>query len=438
MHRVTRSVLLPVLFAPLVVAQEDTAEKPEPTFELSAAEIAAGWHVLFDGTSTDAWRGYRQQGFPAQGWTVDDGALHHGARGGGGDIITRRRYRNFELVFEWRVAEGANSGVMYRVAETDEPSYHTGPEYQILDDSAHPGANPVNQAGALYGLYPAGEVTARGPGDWNTARIRIVGDRVEHFLNGEQVVDATFGSEEYRERLAKSKFADWDGFGEHRRGHLCLQDHGDAVWYRNMKVRELPPEPRRLGERVVLFGGSGLDRWKAFLADEDATMSDVWSVQDGVLVCKGEPRGYIYTDDTFEDFVLSLDWRFDPEQGAGNSGVLLRTNGEHRVWPRSIEAQLWSGNAGDFWNIGDMQMSVDPARTDGRNTKKTHGNEKPVGQWNHYEIICDDGWIQLRVNGEVLNEAWDCAERAGWICLQSEGAVIHFRDVVLRELKPVK
>jgi hypothetical protein len=183
-----------------------------------------------------------------------------------------------------------------------------------------------------------------------------------------------------------------------------------------------------------LFDGKGLDAWTRFLPAGNE-LADVWSVAGDSIVCTGKPAGYLYTVQKFESFVLRLQWRFDPAKGAGNSGVLLRVAGEHQVWPRSIEAQLHSGNAGDFWNIGEFAMQVDAARTKGRNTKKTHANEKPIGEWNDYEIVVDGPWVRLTVNGQVLNEAWDCGVIPGHIALQSEGAEIHFRIIRLQLLK---
>ncbi len=174
-------------------------------------------------------------------------------------------------------------------------------------------------------------------------------------------------------------------------------------------------------------------------------MEDVWSVvpagtPDGgsVLICKGNPIGYIRTKDDYTNYVLQLDWRFNPvTKQAGNSGVLLRMVGEDKVWPKSIEAQLESGNAGDFWNIDKVAMKPDPARTNGRNTKRLQkpgadsGLERPIGEWNHYEIIVDGGTITLKVNNEVTNIATDAAVVPGKICLQSEGSEIHFKDIRL-------
>ncbi len=391
--------------------------------------------VLFGGKSTDAWRAYGKKEFPKQGWVVRDGALVHESKGGGGDIVTKRRFRNFEFELQWKAAPKANSGIMYRVVETKQPAYYTGPEYQVIDDAGH-GLAPdhPHAAGALYDLVPAKGKVTRKAGEWNDTRIVVVGQRIEHWLNGVKVVDVDFASDDYAARLAKSKFATWEGFGVNRLGHIALQDHGDEVAYRDIRVRPLDPEPARLGDPVVLFDGKGLDAFDAHL-DGGAALTDVWSVRDGVLVCAGKPGGYLFTKAEFESYVLDLDWRFDPAKGAGNSGVLLRRTGEHRIWPRSIEAQLHSGNAGDFWNIGEFPMQVVAARTNGRNTKKTHGAEKPLGEWNRYRIVVDGPCVRLFVNGQLLNEAWDCEVVAGHVCFQSEGAEIHFRDIVLTPLR---
>ena len=156
----------------------------------------------------------------------------------------------------------------------------------------------------------------------------------------------------------------------------------------------------------------------------------------GVLICLGQPIGYIRTEKQYTNYVLKVEWRFNPvTKKAGNSGVLLRTQEPDKVWPKSVEAQLESGNAGDFWNIDEFQMKTDPARLKGRNTKHTHSAERPIGEWNEYEIIVDHGRITLMVNGDVLNEAWDVAEIPGTICLQSEGAEIHFGDVRLAPIE---
>jgi hypothetical protein len=187
---------------------------------------------------------------------------------------------------------------------------------------------------------------------------------------------------------------------------------------------------------VKLFNGKDMEGWTYHLNDKNAKMEDVWRVEDGVIICQGKPAGYIRTKDKYKNYELTLQWRFDPKKGAGNSGVLLRMVGQDKVWPKSVEAQLHSGNAGDFWNIDNVKMTVDKSRTEGRRTKKLKSsNEKPLGEWNSYKIIVSKGDVKLYVNGELQNEATDVEEVAGYICLQSEGAEIQFRNI---ELKPLE
>ena len=185
---------------------------------------------------------------------------------------------------------------------------------------------------------------------------------------------------------------------------------------------------------IKLFNGRDLTGWEACLPD-GAKMEDVWHVKDGVLICRGEPLGYIRTKADYKNYKLHVEWRWNPEtKKAGNSGVLLRVIGPDKVWPRCVEAQLESGNAGDFWNIDEFKMKVDPARTKGRNTKKTEFAERPVGEWNEYDITVDHDKIVLKVNGKQVNEATEVEEVAGKIALQSEGTEIQFRNIRLTPL----
>lgn len=198
--------------------------------------------------------------------------------------------------------------------------------------------------------------------------------------------------------------------------------------------------PIKTGEKVKLFNGKDTAGWKAFVPDLAKDKKDqlsVWSVKDGVLQCAGRPIGYIQTEALYDNYVLELDWRFDPAKGEGNSGVLLRTIGDDVVWPKSMEAQLHSKNAGDFWNIGEYKAKVDMKRTDGRHTVKLKDtNEKPLGEWNHYRIVVNQGTIELWVNGLLQNVATEVEVNKGRIALQSEGAYIEFKDIVLHPIVP--
>jgi len=215
--------------------------KCEKTETTAAFAEDSEWTVLFDGTSTEHFRGYKKEGFPEKGWVVEDGALRKVAKAGGGDIITKEKYDSFELYWEWKVAKGANSGVMYRVAEINGPSYKTGPEYQILEDGNHrDGKNAKTSTAALYALIACNDKKELKPiGEWNSSRILIEGDHVEHWLNGEKVVEYVWGSDEVKALIAESKFKNWPEFMTKKTGHIAFQDHGDDVWFRNIKIREI-------------------------------------------------------------------------------------------------------------------------------------------------------------------------------------------------------
>jgi hypothetical protein len=191
-----------------------------------------------------------------------------------------------------------------------------------------------------------------------------------------------------------------------------------------------------------LFNGKDLSGWTFFLEkrgdNKDGTMKmeDVWSVKDGILHCKGRPNGYIRTEKDYKNFVLKLEWRW-PEGKGYNSGVLLRMVGPDKVWPKSIEAQLMSGSAGDFWLIDGAKLETAPERVDPkapRHRLKVKANEKPLGEWNEYEIVVNKDKVVLKVNGEILNEGSGAEEVAGKICLQSEGGPIEFRNIRIKAL----
>lgn len=183
------------------------------------------------------WVAYGKPGWP-KGWKLSDGVLHRSA--GGGDIRTVDQYGDFDLRFEWKVAPGANSGVIYRVSDDTKRPHETGPEYQILDDAHHgDGKKSLTSASALYGIYAPSKHAAKPPGEWNRGRIVARGNHVRHFLNGEKVIDAQLGTDDWNQRVAASIFAEWKDYGKSPRGFIVLQDHGDKVWYRNVRVKEL-------------------------------------------------------------------------------------------------------------------------------------------------------------------------------------------------------
>jgi len=227
------------LVAPGAVAQQAGATSARaPLNTLTPEERAAGWRLLFDGHSTAGWRGWQMDSMPS-GWGVRDGALTRVRPAA--DIITREKFKNFELSLEWNVAPGGNSGIFYRASEDETAIYWTAPEMQVLDDAAHPdGQSRLTAAGADYGLYPAPAGIVKPAGQWNQARIIVNGNHVEHWLNGVKVVEYELGSPDWEARVKASKFADHPRYGRNTEGYIGLQEHEFRVAYRNIKIRVLP------------------------------------------------------------------------------------------------------------------------------------------------------------------------------------------------------
>jgi hypothetical protein len=207
--------------------------------ELTAEEKAAGWKLLFDGKDAAAnFRGYKKKELP-DAWVVQEGALVRVESGG--DIITKDEYENFELSVDWKISKGGNSGIMFKVQETDGPSYSTGPECQVQDNVE--GHDP-QKAGWMYALYPAKVDATKPVGEWNhfvlTCQKTPAGTyKCTHTMNGTPYVEYEIGSADWNEKVAKSKFGKMPGFAKAAKGHICLQDHGNEVAFKNIKIREL-------------------------------------------------------------------------------------------------------------------------------------------------------------------------------------------------------
>jgi hypothetical protein len=227
--------------------------------QLTDAERKEGWKLLFDGKTPAGWRGYRQQEFPKRGWVIEEGCLKNqkgnGRPGtGGGDLVTAEKFDDFDFKFEWRIAPGGNSGVKYFVKEGEDhsqPLYKgdtgtsgVGHEYQLLDDEKHPDAKngPIRQAGSLYLLVPPGNAKHLKPvGEFNQSRIVVSGKHVEHWLNGAKILEYELESPALMAAIAKSKYKSVAGFGTKFPTVLLLQDHGEEIWFRDLKIRALSP-----------------------------------------------------------------------------------------------------------------------------------------------------------------------------------------------------
>ena len=201
---------------------------------LTDAEKAAGWSLLFDGTSTDQWRNYKKDGI-SDGWVVKDGVLTR-AKKGAGDIITKQKFAAFEIVLDYKISAGGNSGLMFRVTEDGDRPWHSGPEIQIQDNKD--GHDP-QKAGWLYQFYSTEKDATKPAGEWNTLKVLITPERCVHTMNGTKYVEYVIGSDDWNAKLAASKFSKFPGFAAAAEGHICLQDHGNEVSFRNIKIREV-------------------------------------------------------------------------------------------------------------------------------------------------------------------------------------------------------
>ena len=234
MHR--RAALTLVLLA--AAAMPVTAQESPNT--LTPKEKAGGWKLLFNGTSMDGWRGYRQPGIPAC-WKIEDGLLKTLPKVKGGDLITTGKYDDFEFSWEWKIPAGGNNGIKYFVTE-DRPAA-PGHEYQMIDDAASEfkKLGPRHMTAAFYDVLPPSAPTPTRPaGEWNQSRVVVQGGHVEHWLNGKKVLEYELGSDAVKAGLAESKFRKFPDFGTKIRGHVMLTYHNDECWFRNIRIREIP------------------------------------------------------------------------------------------------------------------------------------------------------------------------------------------------------
>jgi hypothetical protein len=204
---------------------------------LTAAEKAAGWKLLFDGKSTAGWRAFKST-TSESGWAARDGAIGPVSKTSK-DLLTNDSFENFELAFEWRIGPRGNTGVMFHVIEAGDETYHSGPEYQIVDNKGR-NEPPLERAAGLYALYaPAMDMT-KPLGEFNQSRLVVDHGKVQHWLNGMKVTEYDLASADFRTRVAGSKFKQWPQFATARAGPIALQNHGDPVAFRNIKIRLLP------------------------------------------------------------------------------------------------------------------------------------------------------------------------------------------------------
>ncbi len=239
--------LLPVFLAAILISSCEIKKQYKSTVKganfLTETEMKEGWKLLFDGQTLTGWKIFRK--LPNNSWEASEGSVHckpfiDGAVNERSDLITEDQYENFELSFQWKISHQGNSGVMFRVSEEYEQTYASGPEYQVIDDVGYPGDLPAeNKAGGNFGMHAPENAGPHPVGDWNDARLVVNGNLVEHWLNGTKILEYDIASEDWITRRNSSKWKDFPGYASFRKGYIALQDHGNEVWYRNIKIRIL-------------------------------------------------------------------------------------------------------------------------------------------------------------------------------------------------------
>ena len=421
LFRSTTLAVIILLIVSSIAMQSCDAGKKKSTDERHAA---SGWLMLFDGSSTNAWRGFGQDFLPP-GWTISDSLLYTSGQGGdlGGDIISREMFEDFELMLEWRISDGGNSGIFFHVVEGDYPAaYATGPEYQIIDDIGF--AYPLEdwqQCGANYAMHPADTTRkiVHPAGEWNHSAILVKDGKVVHRLNGEKIVEYELWTEEWKALVEASKWKDYPDYGLALYGHIGLQDHGSPMAFRNIRIRDLTEK----GNPV--FNGKDLDGWKIHGTEQ-------WYVDKGELVCEsGEDKqyGYLSTEKTYRDFVLRLKFL---QEADGNSGVFFRS---------SVEGTTVSG-----W-----QVEVAPPGNNTGGIYESYGRgwlwEIPedkehilkAGQWNDLVVRVEGDRVMTWLNGQLMTDLRDekIGKATGSVALQIHdggGIKVRWKDIYIREI----
>ena len=231
------SRFLPVVTVLSLAAAVAVAAEPNT---LTSEEKADGWKLLFDGKTTNGWVGIGKTAFPEKGWSVVDGTLYHMKGAGGGDIVTADKYENFELTWDWKIGFASNSGVKYNLPDSNK---NIGFEYQLLDDENEPDGKRggrLHQTASLYDLIePPADKDIKPIGEWNSSKLIVNGNHVEEWLNGKKTVEFEMGSDDMKERIAKSKYKKVEGFGVKIASPILLQDHGGDIWFRSIKLKAL-------------------------------------------------------------------------------------------------------------------------------------------------------------------------------------------------------
>ena len=362
---------------------------------LTAKEKQDGWNLLFDGQSLSGWKNYNEPGISK--WSVENGNLAAGGTGSDstGYIHTVKQYDNFELNFDWKIAKEGNSGVIYHVMDGKKfrTPYVTGPEYQLLDDVTFPQKVEEWQlTGADYAMHIADpKVKKLNPvGAWNTSRIIFNNGHVEHWLNGVMIVEFEAWTPDWFRLKNSGKWSKMPEYGLSETGYIALQDHGSKVWFKNMKIKELPKKAKSAEK---LFNGADLKNWVAYGTEK-------WYVQDSLLICESGPDkgyGYLATQQYYKDFDLTADFK---QITNGNSGIFFRSTCEGTTvsgWQCEI-APKGSDSGGIYESYGRGWLHQIPDEKE---------NILKMGEWNTMRVKAVGSEVTTWLNGQEMTHLTD-------------------------------
>lgn len=425
--------LAALLFAMAGVAFSSCQEKAPNT--LTEAEIADGWQLLFDGENLDQWKDYNGTEL-TNGWHVVEGCVQAPGDGsdGSGYIVTKKQYENFILDWDWKLTPGGNSGMLYHVVENPyfKVPYVTGPEYQLIDNEGWAEQNAPTvledwqKLGVDYAMHlpDYSKMKVNPVGEWNNSRIVFDNGHVEHWLNGQKILEFEAWTEDWFARKNSGKWEMAPEYGLSPRGVICLQDHGSPASFRNIKIKELP---RKVSDETIsLFNGVDLTGWQAY-------GTEYWGVEDGLLVCESGPDkeyGYFATTDYYDNFDLTLEFK---QLANGNSGVFFRSFVEPPV------------------KVNGWQVEVAPKGHDTAGIYESYGrgwlvqipDEKEEilkeGDWNELRIRVEGDHVQTWLNGEPMVDITDekIGRATGRIALQIHdggGIKVQWRNLNLKKL----
>lgn len=360
---------------------------------LTQDEIADGWQLLFDGKTLNGWRDYNGTAL-TEPWHVVDGCIQ--AKGDGSDasgyIVTDKEYENFELSWDWKLSKGGNSGMLYHVVERPQfkVPYVTGPEYQLIDEPNFP--EPLEEwqkLGVDYAMYlpDQSKMKVNPQGEWNNSKIVFDNGHVEHWLNGQKILEFEAWSDDWHKRKNSSKWSNAPEYGLAKKGVICLQDHGYPASFRNIKIKELP---RKAGKTIDLFNGQDLTGWEVYGTEK-------WYVdKDKNLVCESGPDkqyGYLATRDYYDDFDLTVEFK---QEADGNSGVFIRSFIEEGVKVNGWQVEVAPKNhdiGGIYESYGREWLAQIPDEKE---------NILKEGEWNTMRIKVQGDNIQTWLNGEEM------------------------------------